>query len=141
MIHQHHAEQRREHRTDQQQEVLVLGQGRQQGDQGADHADGQGQVLDFQAQQNPAGNRCRVNIGEGVFRFIQQDQQQRNPEARACQCQQQGIDFATRRECQGVGHAQAHQPEITDKEADRRTAEDILRTLAETRVVGNQWQP
>ncbi|MNP27124.1 hypothetical protein D3C76_1200140 [compost metagenome] len=82
-----------------------------------------------------------MNVGEGVFRFVQQNQQQWNTQARARQCQQQGIDFTARRERQGVGHAQAHQPEITDEETNGGATEDVFRPFAETRVVGNQWQP
>ncbi|MNH25566.1 hypothetical protein D3C79_855660 [compost metagenome] len=51
MIDQHHAEQRGEHRADQQQEVLVLRQRREAGDQGAQYTDGQCQMLDLQANQ------------------------------------------------------------------------------------------
>ena len=141
MIDQHHAKQRREYRTDQQQKVLVLRQRSKAGDQRAEHTDGQGQVLDLQAQQNPAGDGRRVNIGKGVFRLIQQDQQQRNPQPRAGQRQQQRVDFTARRKRQGVGHAQAHQPEITDKKAQRRAAEHAFRTFAEARVIGDQRQP
>ncbi|MNP03897.1 hypothetical protein D3C76_957950 [compost metagenome] len=82
-----------------------------------------------------------MNIGKGVFRFIQQNQQQRNPQAGAGQRQQQGIDFTARRERQGVGHAQAHQPEIADEETDGGAAEDVFRPFAEARVVGDQRQP
>ncbi|MNS86769.1 hypothetical protein D3C72_1206840 [compost metagenome] len=82
-----------------------------------------------------------MNIGKGVFRLIQKNQQQRNPQAGPSQRQQQGIDFTARRKRQGVGHAQAHQPEVTDEETDGGATEDVFRPLAEPRVVGDQRQP
>ena len=130
MIHQHHAKQRRKHRSNQQQEVLVLGQRRETGNQRADHANRQRQMFDFDAQQNPAGDRRRVNVGKSVFRLVEQDQQQRNPQPRTRQRQEQRIDFATRSERQRVGHPQAHQPEVANKEAQRSAAEYVFGPFA-----------
>jgi len=141
VVHQYHAEQRCKHRPDQQQEVFVLGQWRQQGDQGAEHADGQGKVLDLQGQQHASGNGSRVNIGKGLFRLVQQDQQQRYAHTGTCKGQQQRIDLAAGGKGQGIGHAQAHQPGVADEVAGNGTAEHRLAVTGETRVVGDQRQP
>ena len=82
-----------------------------------------------------------MNVGEGVFRFIEQNQQQRNPQPRPCQRQQQRIDFTARRERQGVGHTQTHQPEVADQKAQRGAAKHAFGAFAEARIVGDQWQP
>ncbi|MCY1295397.1 hypothetical protein D9M70_447360 [compost metagenome] len=142
MVDQHHAEQRGEHRADQQQEVLVLGQRRQPGDHRAQQADGQGQVLDLERREDAHRDRRRVDVGEGVLRLVEQDQQQRDAQPGAGQRQQQGIGLgAVGGERQGVGHAEGHQPDVAEEEADRGAGEHPAGTLAEARVVGDQWQP
>ncbi|MNC25434.1 hypothetical protein D3C75_735220 [compost metagenome] len=141
MVHQYHAEQRCKHRTDQQQEVLVLCQWRQQGDQRAQHANRQRQVLDLQAHQHTGGNGRRVNVGKSLFRLVQQNQQQWDAHAGAREGQQQGVGFATAGEGQGVAHAQAHQPGVADEVTQHRTAEYMFAVTGKTRVVGDQRQP
>ncbi|MNT14599.1 hypothetical protein D3C72_1496130 [compost metagenome] len=61
-----------------------------------------------------------MNVGKGLFRFIEQNQQQWNPDTGARQGQQQGIDLARRGKRQGVGHAQTHHPDIAGEIAQRR---------------------
>ncbi len=141
MVDQHHAKQRRKHRTDQQQKVLVLRQRCKARDQGAQHPNSQGQVFDLELDQQAGRYRCRVNIGKGVFRLVQQYQQQRNAQPGARQCQQQGVGVTARGERQRVGDAQAHEPEVANEKAQGGTAEHALGTTAKTRIVGNQRQP
>ncbi|MNJ75497.1 hypothetical protein D3C77_726030 [compost metagenome] len=88
-------------------------------------------MLDLQAYQKTAGNGRRVNIGKGLFRLVEQDQQQWDTQARASQRQQQGIDLSRWSKRQGVGHAQAHHPYVADEIAQRRAGKHPAGTLAE----------
>ncbi len=72
-----------------------------------------------------------MNIGERIFRLVQQNQEQWDTQTCAGQCQQQGINLAARGERQGVGDAQAHQPEVANEKAGSCAAEDTFRALPE----------
>ena len=72
-----------------------------------------------------------MDVGKGLFRLVQQNQQQRNTHAGGRQGQQQGIDLAIGGESQGVSHAQAHQPGVADEVAHYRTAKHMLAVAGE----------
>ncbi|MNH25565.1 hypothetical protein D3C79_855650 [compost metagenome] len=72
-----------------------------------------------------------MDVGEGLFRFIEQNQQQGNSDTGTGQRQQQGIDLARRREGQGIGHAQTHHPHVADEIAQRRTKKHPAAMAAE----------